>query len=51
MGFLNKYQIKLYSAYKFIVLVIDIYNYTKVVGPQFFWAANFKNYNFIFKYF
>jgi len=33
-----------------MVLVTDIYNYTKVVGPQLFWAADFINYNFIFRY-
>jgi len=27
-----------------------MYNYTKVVGPQPFWAANFVNYNFILRY-
>jgi len=49
--FLDKYWIKLYNIYKFTVLVINIYNYTKVVGLQLFWAADFVNYNFIFKYF
>ena len=34
VGFLNKYQIKLYSVYKLTVSVANIYNYTKVVGPQ-----------------
>ncbi len=28
----------------------DMYNYTKVVGPQPFWAADFTRYDFIFKY-
>ena len=32
------------------MLVVNIHNYTKVVGPQLFWAANFVGYNFIFKY-
>ena len=32
IGFLNKYQIKLYSIYKLIVLVTNIYNYTKKVS-------------------
>ena len=50
IGFLDKYRIKLYSAYELIVLVADIYNYTKVVGPQPFWAANFVGYNFILRY-
>ena len=31
-GFLNKYWIKLYSAYKLTVSVINIYNCTKEVG-------------------
>ena len=31
-GFLNKYWINLYSAYKFIVSVTNTYNCTKEVG-------------------
>ena len=50
MGFLDKYQIKLYSTYKLIVLVADIYNRTKVVSPQPFQAANFIGYNLILRY-
>jgi len=50
-GFLDEYWIKLHSAYKFTVLVANMHNCTKIVGPQFFWAANFAGYNFIFKYF
>ena len=50
MGFLDKYQIKLYNIYKLTVLVINIYNYTKEVGPQPFQVADFAGYNFIFKY-
>ena len=34
VGFLDKYWIKLYSAYKLTVLVADIHNRTKVVSPQ-----------------
>jgi len=34
IGFLDKHRIKLHSTYKLIVLVANIYNYTKVVGPQ-----------------
>ena len=34
----------------FIVLIADIYNRIKVVGPQPFQAADFVDYNFIFKY-
>ena len=49
-GFLNKYWIKLYSIYKLTVLVTNIYNCTKEVGPQPFWAADFIGYNLIFKY-
>jgi len=33
-----------------MVLVADMHNYTKVVGPQPFWAANFIGYNFILRY-
>ena len=36
--------------YKLIVLVADIYNRTKVVGPQPFQAANFIGYNLILRY-
>jgi len=32
------------------VLVANIHNCIKVVGPQPFWAANFKGYNLIFGY-
>jgi hypothetical protein len=49
-GFLDKYWIKLYNAYELTVSVADMHNYTKVVGPQPFWAADFTKYNFIFKY-
>ena len=48
--FLNEYQIKLYSAYKLIVSVTNIYNCTKEVGLQPFQAADFVGYNFIFRY-
>ena len=50
IGFLDKYQIKLYSTYKLIVLVTNIYNYTKVVSPQPFQVADFIRYNLIFRY-
>ena len=33
-----------------MVLVADIYNRTKVVGPQPFWAADFIGYNLILRY-
>ena len=36
--------------YKLIVLVADIYNYTKVVGPQPFQAADFAGYDLILRY-
>ena len=32
-GFLNEHQINLHSTYKLIVLVTNIYNYTKEVSP------------------
>jgi len=32
------------------VLVANIHNRTKVVGPQPFWVANFKGYNLILRY-
>jgi len=32
------------------VLVANIYNRTKVVGPQPFWVANFVGYNLILRY-
>ena len=50
IGFLDKHQIKLYSTYKLIVLVANIYNRTKVVGLQPFQAANFVGYNLILRY-
>ena len=34
-----------------MISVANIHNYTKVVNPQPFWAADFINYNFIFRYF
>ena len=49
-GFLDKHWIKLHSAYKLIMLIADIHNCTKVVGPQPFWAADFAGYDFIFEY-
>ena len=33
-----------------MVSVADIYNRTKVVGPQPFWAADFIGYNLILRY-
>ena len=33
-----------------MVLVADIYNYTKVVSPQLFQAADFIGYNLILRY-
>ena len=50
IGFLDKHRIKLYSAYELIVLIADIYNYTKVVGGQLFQAADFVGYNLILRY-
>jgi hypothetical protein len=49
-GFLDEHWIKLYSVYEFTVLVADMHNCTKVVGPQPFWAADFTGYNFILGY-
>ena len=50
-GFLDEYQINLYSTYKLIVLVTNIHNYTKEVSPQPFQVADFVGYNLIFGYF
>jgi hypothetical protein len=33
-----------------MVLVADMHNRTKVVGPQPFWAADFIGYNLILRY-
>ena len=50
-GFLDEHWIKLYNIYKFTVLMANMHNCTKVIGPQPFQVADFANYNFIFGYF
>ena len=50
VGFLDKHWIKLHSAHKLIVLVANMHNHTKVVGPQPFQAADFVGYNLILRY-